>query len=93
MYNECKYTKDNLLAIEQLFERTPYRSIVNVIYILYIYVDIKYIFYLNSWIINKFFDLFQVSYFSMKNFSGIKLHIFQDILHTLGWKIILLNHI
>lgn len=48
MYNECKYTKDNLLAIEQLFEKTPYKSIVNVISILYIYVDIKYIFYSNS---------------------------------------------
>lgn len=48
MYNECKYTKGNLLVIEQLFEKTPYRSIVNVIYILYIYVDIKYIFYSNS---------------------------------------------
>lgn len=84
----------NILKIkEQLFEKTPYRSIVNVIYILYIYVDIKYIFYSNSWIINKFLDLFQVSSFSVKNSSGIKLHIFQDILHILGWKIVLLNHI
>lgn len=39
----------NILKIkEQLFEKAPYRSIVNVIYILYIYVDIKYIFYSNS---------------------------------------------
>lgn len=30
MYNERKYTKDNLLVIEQLFEKTCYVHIIHI---------------------------------------------------------------